>query len=221
MAAHACEGDEDPVARCQEGAGPHQQIALRRTRVVVHGEHHVAGKALEQAIGHHGLGATVEAALFRRLKDQVQRAAEPARGRQVPRCTQQHGGVAVVTAGVHAAGHGARIGQARLLLDRQRVHVCSQAQAPVARSHAQLRHQPRLADAARDLVAPLRQLARHHVGGLVLRKGQLGVAVDVAAPAGQFVVLRSQILDPRGPGSLHLVHQLESISILLSLATRW
>ena len=51
---------------------------------------------------------------------------------------QQHGGVAVVAAGVHDAFVAAGVFQAGGFLDRQRVHVGAQAQALAALAPAQL-----------------------------------------------------------------------------------
>ena len=218
VAAYTDDLDEGPVTRCQERAGAHQEVPLRRARMVVHGEHHVAGKTLEQAVGHHGLSAAVEAAFFRRLEDQVEGAREPARGRQMLGRAQQHRGVAVVAAGVHAAGDRAGIRQAGVLLDGQGVHVGAQAQAFRAIAQTQLRHQACLADATCDLIAPLLQLVGDQVGGLVFGEGQLGMPMDMAAPAGQLVMQRLQVVDP---GELLMCHQLESSTILLSRAMRW
>jgi hypothetical protein len=62
----------------------------------------VAGKALEQAVVHHALRAAP--AFLGGLEDQVQRAVEAAVLGQHAGRGQQHGGVAVVAAGVHHAG---------------------------------------------------------------------------------------------------------------------
>ena len=102
------------------------EAARRHARHVVHGEDGVAGEALEQAVFDHAQRAA-PAAFFGRLEDQVQRAGEVARPGQVARRAQQHGGVAVVAAGVHHAGVAAGVGQAGGLVDGQRVHVGAQA----------------------------------------------------------------------------------------------
>ncbi len=104
--------------------------------MVVHGKHHVARKALKQTVRHHGLGAAVEPALFRWLKNQVQRTGEVSRGRKVLCRTKEHGSVAVVPAGVHEAGPAAGVWKPGVFLDRQGIHVGTQAKTPVTLSHA-------------------------------------------------------------------------------------
>ena len=75
------------------------------------------------------------AAFFGRLENHHGGAGEIARLGQITRRAQQHGGVAVMAAGVHLARHGRLVGQAGGLLDRQRVHVGAQpdglARAPL------------------------------------------------------------------------------------------
>jgi hypothetical protein len=83
----------------------------------VHAEHRVAGEEVEEAVFQHL--ARAGQAFFGRLEHQVQDAVEVARGRQVARRRQQHGGVAVVAAGVHLAEHLAGPGLAAGLGDRQ------------------------------------------------------------------------------------------------------
>jgi len=58
-------------------------------------------EALEQPRVDHGLGAL--AMFFVRLKDEIHRAVEVAALRKLGGRTHQHGGVAVMTTGVHAA----------------------------------------------------------------------------------------------------------------------
>ena len=97
------------------------------------------------------------------------------------RCRQQHGGVAVVAAGMHHAFVATGVIQARGFLDRQGVHVGAQAQAFAARAAAQLTDQAGAAQAALHFIAPLRQALRHQVAGAEFLEAELGVAMDVAA----------------------------------------
>jgi hypothetical protein len=94
--------DGGVVRRGHRRAFAQHEAALLDAGHVVHGEHGVAGKALEQAVFHHAQRAA--AAFFGRLEDQVQRAVERTLFGQVARRGQQHGRVAVVAAGVHHAG---------------------------------------------------------------------------------------------------------------------
>jgi hypothetical protein len=94
------------------------------------------GKQVEEAVLDHLARAAL--AFFGRLEHQVQRAVEVARGRQVARRAQQHGGVAVVAAGVHLAGTWLAQALAGWLDDGQRVHVGAQAQAARAVPHTRV-----------------------------------------------------------------------------------
>jgi hypothetical protein len=94
---------------------------------------------------------------------------------------QQHGGVAVVAAGVHLAEHLAGPGLAAGLGDRQRVHVGAQADAAGAGARAQRAHHAGAAQAAVHLPAPALPALGHQVAGGVLFVGQLGVGVDLLA----------------------------------------
>ncbi|MNT08573.1 hypothetical protein D3C72_1433200 [compost metagenome] len=141
----------------------------------------VAGKALEQAFFHHA--APAAQAFLGRLEDQVQRAVEAALLRDDARGGQQDARVAVVAAGVHLAGHLAGVRQAGGLLNRQRVHVGAQAQAPRAIAARQRADHAGAGQAAVHLVAPFGQARGHQLAGHVLFVGQLGVGVDLVAQA--------------------------------------
>lgn len=109
----------------------------------------ISRKSLEQAIGNHGLRATVEAALFRRPTCS---AAYRSNLREAARCRaapQKHGGMTIVSARVHAAWRDAAYGRPVSLLDGQGVHVRAQAQALAALAHAHRPDEARAADAAR------------------------------------------------------------------------
>lgn len=126
VAAVAVQGDVYRIGRAHEGAAGEAQVAGGEAGHVVHGEHRVAGETLKQAVFNHHSGAA--AAFFRRLKDQVQRAAEVRLPRQIARRRQQHGGVPVVAAGVHHPGMGAGVRQAGRFGNRQGVHVGADAE---------------------------------------------------------------------------------------------
>ena len=91
-----------------------------------------AGKALEEAVLDHRLGAGV--ALLARLEDEVRGAVEVARLVQVARGGEQHRRVAVVAAAVHPAVVARLVRELVLLLHRQRVHVGAQADRAAARA---------------------------------------------------------------------------------------
>ena len=91
----------------------------------MHAEHFLDAEAVEQAVAQHGLGAG--AALLRRLEDHHRRAGEVAGVGEILGGAEQHGGVAVVAAGVHLARHGRFVRDRGRFLDRERVHVRPQA----------------------------------------------------------------------------------------------
>ena len=92
--------------------------------IVVHAVDFLDAEALHQAVLHHG--AAAGAALLGRLEDHDRGAGEVARLGQVFGGAEQHGGVAVMAAGVHLAGHRRPVGDVGRLLERQRVHVGAQ-----------------------------------------------------------------------------------------------
>jgi hypothetical protein len=169
------------------------QAALRAAGHVVHGVDGIAGVLVEQAVVHHLHGAAH--ALFGRLEDQVERARELAVPRQVLGRAQQHGRMAVVPAGMHDAGPPAAVGQARLLLDGQRVHVGAQAYGARAAAALQAAHQAGHAQAALDLVAPGREPLGHQVAGAELLEAELGVLVDLLAHRHEFGGVLSHVLE--------------------------
>ena len=138
------------------------------------------------------------AAFLGRLEDEVGGAVEVARLGEVARRAEQHGGVAVVAAGVHAAGVRRACAEAAGLVHRQAVHVGAQADAAAAgglsalddADHAGLR------EAAMDFDAPgLRACSATRSEVRFSSKRELGVGVDVAADLGQLGVIAADVLD--------------------------
>ena len=142
------------------------------------------GEVVHQPVVDHRLGAA--AAFFGRLEDDDRRAGEVAGGGEIARRAEQDRGMAVVAAGVHAAGNGRAIGQVGRLLDRQRVHVGAQADRASACALAALDDADDSAatDAGANFVAaefaqPLGDEGR----GLIEVVEKLGMGVEMAAPA--------------------------------------
>jgi hypothetical protein len=129
-------GDADVEERAAGHHRPalHVEAAHLQLGPVVHAEDGVAGETREQAVVDHRLGAAQ--AFLGRLEDEVHRAVETFRQRQVRGRAQQHGGVAVVAAGVHQPGVARAVGEAVAFQDGQRVHVGTQADASAAAAHA-------------------------------------------------------------------------------------
>ena len=132
MAALAFDVHHDVFARGHGRALAQQQLALAKAGHVVHGKNRIARKTLKQAVFHHL--ARAAQAFLGRLKNQVQGSVKCCAACQVFCRSQQHGGVAVVAAGVHQAGVAAGVGQPGCLVDGQRIHIGAQAQTARARA---------------------------------------------------------------------------------------
>ena len=108
-----------------------------------------------------------------------------ARFGEVFRGAQQHGGVAVMAAGMHAAWELCWRRAAGGLLHRQRVHVGAQADRGLPVAVPQHADDAGLADAAMHLDAPFLRAFGDEVGGAVLLQAQFGMGVDVVADGGR------------------------------------
>ncbi len=140
------------------------------------------GEFFEEAVLDHL--ARPAAAFFGRLEDQVDRAVEVAVLREMARRGQQHGGMAVMAAGVHLARLRAGMGEFVELLHGQRVHVGTQADGPAAGAAVAAVHDAHHAGGAHAAVnrdAPGFEFLRDHVGGAHFLEAQFRVGVDVAA----------------------------------------
>ena len=125
VGADALDVDRDEIGRRHHGAGADAELADRHAGIIVHAVDLVDLEARHQPVLDHGLAAG--AALLGRLEDDDRGAGEIARLGEIARGAEQHGGVAVMAAGVHLAGHRRLVRQSGFLLDRQRVHVGAQA----------------------------------------------------------------------------------------------
>ena len=155
----------------------------------MHAEHLFDGEALHHAFLDHLVAAA--AAFFGRLEDHGDRAGEIARLGEIFRRAEQHGGVAVMAAGMHVARRVGSVGLAGRLGDRQRVHVGAQADGrPVAVPAADHADDAGAADAGHDLVAAeFPQLLVDEAGGLEHVEIELrDCDADVASPAGDLVL---------------------------------
>jgi hypothetical protein len=195
VAALAAHGDGGAVGTGHREAGHGDELAFGLAGHVVHAEHRVAGEQVEEAVLEHLAGAGL--AFFGRLEHQVHDAVEVARGRQVARRGQQHGGVAVVAAGVHLAQHLAGPGLAAGLDDGQGVHVGTQADAARGRAALQRADHAGAAQAAVHLVAPALQPFGHQVGGGVFLVRQFGVGVDLPPDGDHLVFVGADVVERR------------------------
>ena len=151
----------------------------------MHPENFLDAEAVHQPVIDHGLAAS--AAFFRRLEDDNGRAGEIPGLREIAGGTEQHGGVAVMAAGVHLSRNGRLVRQVARLLDRKRIHVGAQADglagpALLAADNADHAGAP---ETGHDLVAAERlEFLCNGPRRAVHVVLQLGVHVQVAPPLG-------------------------------------
>lgn len=152
----------------------------------MHAKHRLHGELLEQSVVDHLASAAT--ALLGGLEDGVDRALEAvAMCGQILRRRQQHGRVAVVTAGMHLARMAAGMVKGVELLHGQGIHIGTQADGTAAAAAVAAMddaHHPGLAQTAMDRYAPLLQLRRDQVRGPYFLKTQLRVGVDIATQRG-------------------------------------
>ena len=189
MAALAFDLDADAVGSGEQRAGAEREGADGHARRVVHAVDFLDAEPVHHAIIDH-FPATA-AALFGWLEDDRDGAVEITGLGEIFGGPQQHGGMAVMAAGMHLAVGLGGIGLAGDFGQRQRIHVGTQAD-DLAR--ARLRalddaDDAGLADAGDDLVAAeLLQLLGDDAGRAVHVELQLGMLVQVAPPGGDLVV---------------------------------
>jgi hypothetical protein len=165
----------------------HREAPDRELRPVVHAEDRVARESLEQPVVDHRLRAAEP--LLGRLEHEVDGAVEVARGGQHLGSAQQHRGVTIVAARMHASGVAGAMLEGVGLLDRQRVHVGAQADRAGRTAVAQHADHPGAADAAMHLDAEGLEALRDQPGRAALGEAELRMGVDVAAPGGELGVV--------------------------------
>ena len=101
MAAFAVDGDFEFVAGGHDRARADGKCADRGARPVVHAKYRLHGELVEQAVFDHFTGTATT--FFGGLENQIDGAVKVAVFGKILGCGQQHGGVAVVAAGVHFA----------------------------------------------------------------------------------------------------------------------
>src|SRR5262249_3017227 len=90
----------------------------------------VARKLREQAIVEHG--ARPAEPFLRGLKDEADGSAKIARLREIARCSQEHGGMAIVAASVEPVWHRGAPGEIGFLFHRQGIHICPKPDGSIA-----------------------------------------------------------------------------------------
>ena len=150
-------------------------------------EQAVHAGVLQSPVRDHARRSSNGVQLLGGLKDELhvarQRVAHPRENAGGP---QQHGRMGVVPAGVHDARNLRGVGQARLLLHGEGVHIRAQAHRwPHVRPAARAPQQPQDAvapHAAPDLKPQLLQYPRDELRRPLLAPAQLRVAMDRPAP---------------------------------------
>ena len=199
MSALAFDLDGQPVGRRHQRPRPDGEFAKRKTRIIVHPKNLLDSEALHQPVLHHRLAAG--AALLGRLEDHHGGAGEIARLGEIARGAEQHGGVAVMAAGVHLARHDRFVGHVIGFLDRQRVHVSAQSDhlldvpALAATNDADYAG---TAEAAHHLVAAkCFELLSHRCRGAMHVIEEFGMGVQVAPPGLDLVMQVGNAVDDR------------------------
>ena len=185
VAAEPFNPDVDRVGRGHDRTGTDGKGADRNARAVVHAVDLLDAEPVHQSVLDHGGGART--ALLGRLEDYDRVAGEiPGLG-EIPRCTQQHRGVAVMAAGMHQARRLGGMGQIGRFLDRQRVHVGAKPDHPDLALAGLLAlddaDDAGLAEAGGDLVAAeFAQAIGDECRSAMDFIEQLGIFMDIAAP---------------------------------------
>src|SRR6185312_12671085 len=185
MCADTLDIDGQRVGGRHHRSGADPECADGHPWIVVHPENFLDTKTIHQPIVDHGLAAT--AAFFRRLEDDNGRAREIPGLREIAGSTEQHGGMAVMAAGVHLSRNSRLVRQVVRFLDRKRIHVGAQANglaghALLAPDNADHAGAP---EAGHDLVAAERlELLCDGPRRAVHVVLQLGMHVQIAPPLG-------------------------------------
>jgi len=201
VAAAAAHGDLHFIGRRHHRPRAHGHLAGRKTGPVVQSIDLVRREALEQSLLHHDLAAAT--AFLGGLEDHVGSAVEVARLGEVARRAEQHRGMAIVAAGVHASCVLRLVLEGVALVHRQAIHVGAQSDGAPARllfpgddsDHAGFR------EAAMHLDAPAGELVRHEVRRAVLVEGELRMRMNVAPHRGELAVVAADAVD----GGAHAV----------------
>ena len=126
MSALPANGDGETIGGGHCRTGAHLDHTDRRVLVDVDAEGRIDLRILQHARFDHRLGAT-GGQFLRRLEEEFHRTGKVvATLQQQSRRAQEHGGVGVVTAGVHDAGRLRSVVDLVLFKDRKRIHIGAQ-----------------------------------------------------------------------------------------------
>ena len=182
------------VHRRHHRAGRGDEVAKLDPRHGVQGVDLGDVKTLHHALIAHVLGSAE--ILFRRLEDQRHPPAKVAGLSQIACSPKQHGGVSVMTAGMHQPLILRRVVQPGQFLHRQSVHISPQPDGRPIPLPVDNRHNARDTDLWVDLIhTKLTQAVADKRRCLVTLQPKLGVLVQMTAPALHIFVKISDTVD--------------------------
>ena len=195
MAADADDVDVEERARGGHRARRRAETPYRHAGSVMHPEQPITGELLEQTIFDHGAGTAD--AFLRRLEDEDHLAKKMSRGRQVFRRAEQHDGMPVVAAGMHAAFVGRAVRECIRLHDGQRVHVRAQTDRGGLVTDPQHADNAGLAYAPMHFDAEFLQFLRHEVSSAPLLEAEFRMGVNIVTPTRERTVSGYDLFNER------------------------
>jgi hypothetical protein len=177
--ADAFERDAPAVGRGELRAFHHRHFVDAEPRHIMQAIDRIAGKQGEKPVLHHFFRAA--AAFFGGLENEMHGAGKIAGLCEVTCSTQQHGGVAVMAAGMHLAGKFRFIGPVGHFRHGKRIHVGTQADAAGAVAHLQRGDHAGAAETAMHLQPGTLEKIGDDGAGSFLFEAQFGMRVQVVA----------------------------------------
>ena len=200
VAATALNGDVEEGGTGHGNTRAHRHPVRLGKRVVVHAVDFITRETVEQTVRQHGPRAAQP--FLGRLEDEDHGSGKIPRLGEIARRTQQHGGVAIMTAAVELARMGGAERQIGVLVHGQGIHVGAQANGPpLALCPFQHADDAGLADAPVYLKAPLLQKAGDDAGRALFLEADFRVGVEVMAQGRQLLGIACNFLDD-GHGSV-------------------
>lgn len=177
MRADAPEGDFPPVRRCELRTGYGRDAPDGNARHVVKTVEAVDPASLEQSVSNHRIGAAP--AFLGGLEYEMDGPRQIASSAQRPGRPEEHGSMAVVTAGMHPSVDRRPIGTVSGLWHRQRVHVGAQGDVRALALAPQRSDDSGSAEAGNHLEAAIGKKAGDDPGGPRFLEAQLWMCMQV------------------------------------------
>ncbi len=182
VAAAAGDANLEAVGAGHDRAAQNGHLPRRQAWPVVQAEYRLHRELFEQTLLDHD--ATAAIPLLGRLENEMHRAFEvslAAQRRQSLGRTQQHRGMAVMTAGMHLSRMARAVLEGIEFVERQRVHVGAQADGATAAAGLQAADHAGAGQAAMHRQAERLEFFRHDIGGAPFAEGEFRMGMDVAA----------------------------------------